>query len=81
MRSAHPHFTGTFSPNEQSKANVIADKPDVTSGGKFYDENFVNGSNVGADVREWSPPPSRPLYAGHYWWSVASTDRETEKIA
>jgi len=77
VRTAHPDFTWTLPSNEQSEAVVIASKPNVTPEGKFYDENFVNGGNVGADVREWSPPPSRPLYAGHYWWNVASTDRET----
>jgi hypothetical protein len=77
VATAHPHFTWTLPPNEQSEAIVIADKPDVTPEGKFYDQNFVDGANVGADVREWSPRPSRPLYAGHYWWNVSSTDRET----
>lgn len=77
VTKAHPDFTWTLPPNEQSEAIVIASKPDVTPEGKFYDENFVNGGNVGAEVREWSPPPSRPLYAGHYWWNVLSTDRDT----
>jgi hypothetical protein len=77
VATAHPHFTWTLPPNEQSEAIVIAAKPDVTPEGKFYDRNFVDGANVGADVREWSPRPSRPLYAGHYWWNVSSTDRQT----
>lgn len=77
VTTAHADFTWTLPPNERSEAIFIASKPDVTPEGKFYDENFVNGGNVGADVREWSPPPSRPLYAGHYWWNVSSTDRDT----
>lgn len=77
VTTAHPDFTWTLPPNERSEAIFIASKPDVTPEGKFYDENFVNGGNVRADVREWSPPPSRPLYAGHYWWNVSSTDRDT----
>jgi hypothetical protein len=77
VATAHPHFTWTLPPNEQSEAIFIASKPDVAPEGKFYDENFVNGANVGADVREWSPPPSRPLYAGRYWWNVSSTERDT----
>jgi hypothetical protein len=76
VATAHPHFTWTLPPNEQSEAIFIASKPDVTPDGKFHDENFVNGANLGADVREWSPPPSRPLYAGHYWWNVSSTSRD-----
>ena len=77
VKTAHPDFTWTLPSNEQSEAIVIADKPDVTPEGKLHVENFVNGANVGPDVREWSPPPSRPLYAGHYWWNLASTDRDT----
>src|SRR5215510_10468351 len=77
VTTAHPVFTWTLPANEQSEAILIANKPDVTPEGKFYDENFFNGGNVRADVHEWSPPPSRPLYAGHYWWNVASTDRGT----
>lgn len=77
VKTAHPDFTWTLPSNEHSEAVVIASKPDVTPEGKFFDQNFVNGGTVGADVREWSPPPSRPLYAGHYWWNVSSADRET----
>ena len=43
--------------------------------GKFYDENFVDGDLLAGDVREWAP--STPLWAGHYWWNVWSTDRDT----
>jgi hypothetical protein len=75
VTTAHPRFTWTLPSNEQSLAISIADKPDVTPEGKFYVENFVNGGNVKRDLREWSPPLSRPLYAGHYWWNVTSTDR------
>ena len=71
MRTAHPDFTWTLPQNEQSKAIFIADKPDVTPEGRFYNENWVDGADVAADIREWSP--SRPLYAGHYWWNVLST--------
>jgi hypothetical protein len=75
VATAHPDFTWTLPPNEQSEAIFIANKPDVTPEGKFYDENFVDGDLVAGDVREWSP--SSPLYAGHYWWNVWSTDRDT----
>jgi hypothetical protein len=75
VKTAHPDFTWTLPPNEQSEAILIASKPDVTPEGKFYDQNFVDGDLVAADVREWSP--SLPLYAGHYWWNVLSTDRAT----
>jgi len=74
VATAHPRFTWMLPPNEQSEAIVIASKPDVTPEGKFYDENFVDGDVLAPDVRAWSPPPSRPLYAGRYWWNVVSTD-------
>jgi hypothetical protein len=75
VKTAHPDFTWTLPPNEQSEAILIASKPDVTPEGKFYDQNFVDGADVARDAREWSP--SRPLYGGHYWWNVVSTDRAT----
>jgi hypothetical protein len=75
VKTSHPDFTWMLPSNEQSEAIFIADKPDVTPEGKFHDENFVDGDLVAADVREWSP--SRPLYAGRYWWNVVSTDRGT----
>ena len=77
VTTAHPEFTWTLPSNEQSAAIFIADKPDVTPEGKFYVDNFVDGDDVAAEVRKWSPPPARPLYAGHYWWNVLSTDRTT----
>lgn len=75
VRSAHPDFTWALPTNEQSEAISIANEPDVTPEGKFYDENFVDGDLLPTDVREWAP--STPLWAGQYWWNVWSTDRNT----
>jgi hypothetical protein len=75
VTTAHPDFTWRLPLNEDSVAIFIADKPDVTAEGKFYDQNFVDGADVLAAVGEWSP--ARPLYAGEYWWNVLSTDPST----
>jgi hypothetical protein len=75
VTTAHPDFTWRLPLNEDSVAIYIADKPDVTPAGEFYNENFVDGAAVLPGVGEWSP--SRPLYAGEYWWNVLSTDPST----
>lgn len=75
VTTAHPVFTWTLPANEESDAVFIANKPDVTPEGKFYDENIVDLDLVASNVREWSP--SSPLYAGDYWWNVWSNDRDT----
>jgi hypothetical protein len=75
VTAAHPVFSWTLPANEQSQAISIANKPDVTPAGRFYDENLVDLGDFSTDVREWSP--STPLYAGRYWWNVLSTDRDT----
>jgi hypothetical protein len=75
VTTAHPDFTWTLPANEDSDAIYIANKPDVTPEGKFYDENVVDLDVVAANVREWSP--ASPLYAGSYWWNVWSNDRDT----
>jgi hypothetical protein len=75
VTTAHPDFRWRLPLNEESVAIFIADKPDVTAEGKFYDQNFVDGADVLPGVGEWSP--ARPLYAGEYWWNVLSTDPST----
>ena len=62
VTTAHPDFTWRLPFAEDSVAIFIADKPDVTAEGKFYDQNFVDGADVFPGVGEWSP--ARPLYAG-----------------
>lgn len=75
VTASHPVFTWTLPANEQPDALSIADKPDTTPEGKFYDENVVDAGFFFNDERQWSP--SSPLYAGHYWWLVWSHDRNT----
>ena len=75
VTTAHPDFIWRLPFAEDSVAIFIADKPDVTAEGKFYEGNFVDGADVFPGVGEWSP--ARPLYAGEYWWNVLSTDPST----
>lgn len=75
VTTSHPIFTWTLPANEQSDAIYIADKPDTTPEGKFYDENVVDLDVFTGDERQWSP--SSPLYAGAYWWLVWSHDTGT----
>jgi hypothetical protein len=75
VATSHPDFSWTMPANEQSDALYIADKPDTTPEGKFFDENVVDGGFFFNNEQQWSP--SSPLYAGRYWWLVWSHDRDT----
>ncbi|HSS74343.1 MAG TPA: hypothetical protein VLK53_12335 [Gaiellaceae bacterium] len=71
----HPVFNWTLPFNEESDALYIANKPDTTPEGKFYDENVVDIGIFTSNEREYSP--TSPLYAGAYWWLVWSNDVNT----
>ena len=75
VTTSSPKFSWTLPSNEQAKGVFISDSPDVTPAGGFFDEDVVAAANFVNDERQWSP--SSPLYAGHYWWSVWSSDLAT----
>lgn len=75
LATSHPVFQWTLPPNEESDAIYIANRPETTPEGQFYDENVVDLDVFFNDERQWSP--SSPLYAGFYWWLVWSNDRNT----
>ena len=75
VTTSSPKFSWTLPSNEQAKGVFISDSPDVTPAGGFFDEDVVAAGNFVADERTWTP--SSPLYAGHYWWSVWSSDVPT----
>ena len=75
VTTSHPVFMWTLPSNEQSDALYIADKPDTTPEGKFYDENVVDLGIFFSNTRQWSP--TSPIYAGAYWWLVWSHDANT----
>jgi hypothetical protein len=73
VSSSHPSFSWSLPPNEQSQAIYIADSPDRSPDGRFFDENVVDSAALASEQRQWSP--NRPLYAGRYWWLIWSSDR------
>lgn len=75
VATSHPVFTWTSPSNEASDGIYIASKPDRTPEGKFFDENVVDAGFFFNNEQQWSP--SSPLYAGRYWWTVWSHDRDT----
>ena len=75
VTTSSPKFSWTLPANEQAKGVFISDSPDVTPAGGFFDEDVVAAGNFVTDVHTWTP--SSPLYAGHYWWSVLSSDVPT----
>ena len=72
VTTSRPAFSWTLPANEEAKGVFISESPDVTPAGGFFDEDVVAAGNFVADERTWTP--SSPLYAGHYWWSVWSSD-------
>jgi hypothetical protein len=74
--SVHPVFTWSLPSNERSQGLFVASSPDVGPDGRFPDENVVASTGFANDERQWSPGP---LYAGHYWWLVWSSDRATSQ--
>ena len=75
VTTSSPRFSWTLPASEEAKGVFVSDSPDVTPAGGFFDEDVVAAGNFVADVRTWTP--SSPLYAGHYWWSVWSSDVPT----
>jgi hypothetical protein len=68
-----PAFSWTLPADEQADALLIADKPDTTPAGTFPQASLVRAHALTSGETTWSP--SAPLYAGRYWWLVASHDR------
>jgi hypothetical protein len=64
VASSHPLFTWTLPPNERSQALYIANSPDRTPEGKFFDENVVDVGLFTNDEHQYSP--TSPLSAGQY---------------
>lgn len=75
VSSSHPVFTWTVPPNDVSETIYVAKAPQTTPEGQFFDENVVDFDFFTRDEREWSPTTA--LYAGRYWWIVATMDRNS----
>jgi hypothetical protein len=73
VRSSNPVFRWELPANERSEAIYVARLPDTTPEGRFISRNLAASDVLTADTREWVP--GSPLYAGSYWWNVATLDR------
>jgi hypothetical protein len=72
VSTSRPTFSWTLPGNERSDALYVASAPDLTSEGSFVQGNVVEVGVFTNGERQWTP--TAPLYAGHYWWLVRSTD-------
>ncbi|HUK95583.1 MAG TPA: hypothetical protein VLU96_11085 [Gaiellaceae bacterium] len=72
VSTSRPTFSWTLPTNEHSEELDIADVPDLESTGSFVSANVVQVAIFKNDERQWTP--TSPLYAGHYWWLVQSSD-------
>jgi hypothetical protein len=75
VESSHPVFSWSLPPNEEPDAIYVADAPQTTVEGRFFDENVVDLDVFFANETSWSP--STPLPAGTYWWNVRTHDTDT----
>jgi hypothetical protein len=64
-------------PNEQPQELDIAGKPDRAASGRFIDQNVIQFALFGDGETQWQAID--PLYAGHYWWLVGSSDPNTRQ--
>ncbi len=75
LTSSHPVLYWELPQNERADAITVARAPWTTPEGRFYDEYVVRYERFIGEVRVWSPASA--LFAGQYWWTVRSVDRQT----
>jgi hypothetical protein len=73
VRSPRPVFRWELPANERSEAIYVARAPDTTPEGRFHSANIAASEVFTTETREWAA--DSPLYAGSYWWNVATIDR------
>jgi hypothetical protein len=65
----HPVFSWTMPLDETADTLYIANRPETTPSGAFYEENVVSrGFVYGFGAGVWAP--TQPLFAGARWWIV-----------
>ena len=74
LTSSNPTFSWSEPVGLTSDYLRIAGAPDVTPDGSFYSQNIVDTGVFIAPTLSWAP--TRPLYAGAYWWTVESHDAD-----
>lgn len=75
LTSGHPVLYWELPQHERADAITVARAPWTTPEGRFYDEYVVRYEAFIGEVRVWSPASA--LFAGKYWWTVRSVDRQT----
>ena len=66
---SHPVFTWSLPSSEQSRLIAISSSPSTTPEGAFFDENIAD-EDFFSDPSATTWAPTRPLFAGAYWWNV-----------
>ncbi len=72
VSTSRPTFSWTLPANEHSEELDIANAPDLRAEGGFVSANVVQVATFQHDERQWTA--TSPLYAGHYWWLIQSSD-------
>ena len=72
VTSSNPTFTWSEPVGLTTDYLRIASAPDVTPDGSFYSQNIIDTGIFITPTLTWAP--TRPLYAGAYWWTVESHD-------
>ena len=77
VRSSFPVFRWTLPPAELAREIFVARLPRTDPDGGFPARNVVASDTLAGDDERWVP--TRPLWAGTYWWLVTSTgDSDTD---
>lgn len=82
LSTSYPLFRWTLSSNAEDADTIyVANRPAITSEGKFLDANVVMvgfpSGNSERRVSQWSS--TQALYAGSYWW-IINTDGFTPEF-
>jgi hypothetical protein len=77
VRTSFPVFRWTLPPEELAREIFVARLPRTNLDGSFPARNVVASDTLATDDERWVP--TRPLWAGTYWWLVTSTvDSDTD---
>jgi len=70
LKTTKPTFTWTIPQDENTLTASVASAPTIGPTGEFLIKNIIALDQLQAWSMKWVP--QRPLFAGNYWWHVAS---------
>ena len=70
VTTTKPVFKWTKPPDENIVTASVASSPETNATGEFLTQNVIDLGALQAWNVQWTP--LRPLFAGNYWWHVAS---------